>query len=78
MTREQCRNALIDDLGEPFVYSYFDNGGFTDGATPILYPWSFVADGVLKDRAVHTLKRLGVKIGPVIAEHLKPKTRRAA
>jgi len=78
MTRQEFTRTIAEIYGEPFVFSYVQPSGFTEGAHPILYPWSYVAEERLKDRAIVTLRRLGVKLGPVIAEHLKPKTQRAA
>lgn len=78
MNRDRFRDILADEFGEPFAYSYFDRSGFTEGSQPILYPWSLVANDKFKTDARDLLKREGVKLGPPICEHLKPKTRRAA
>lgn len=75
MDREKFRQALEDELGNNFVYSYFDRSGFVDDPSPTLQPWSFCAERQLKTRARLFLQREGVKLGSVIADHLKEKRR---
>lgn len=78
MNRDRFAAIVADELGEPFVYSYLDRSGFTDGTAAVLYPWSYQAERALKERCAEIMKREGVRLGPVVADHLKPKQRRAA
>lgn len=77
MNRTELENLLADELGDEFVTSYFDRSPFTEGASPILYPWSMVAAERFRDRARHLLEREGVRLGPPVCDHLKPKPRKA-
>lgn len=78
MTRDEFRQILVEEFSDAFAYSYFDRSEFTPGPTPVLYPWSLVAEDRFRNEARRCLQREGVKLGPPVLDHLKPKTRRAA
>lgn len=78
MRRQEFEDLLVDEFGEAFTRSYFERSGFSEGVNPILYPWSYVAEGKFTHEARAFLKRHGVKLGPPILEHLKHRQKRAA
>ncbi len=77
MNRAEFADILADEFGDAFVASYFDRSPFTEGASPIVYPWSGVAAERFRDIAGRVLQREGVRLGPPVCDHLKPKPRRA-
>lgn len=78
MRRQEFEGLLIAEFGEAWTISYFQRSGFSEGSTPVLYPWSYVADDKFKQMARKFLAEHGVKLGPPILEHLKPRHRHAA
>jgi hypothetical protein len=78
MTRDEFRRLLVAEFYEEWAISYFDRSDFTEGAHPILYPWSYVANDKFRRDARRFLEREGVKLGAPTVKHLQPKTRLAA
>ncbi len=77
MTAGEFREKLVEEFGEAFAFSYFDQGEFRGGDQPVLYPWSLVANDKFKREARRFLEREGVKLGPPICKHLQPKLKAA-
>jgi hypothetical protein len=77
MSADEFRARLVDEFGEPFTVSYFDRSTFIDGPSPVLHPWSLVANDKFRRVARRFLEREGVRLGAPICNHLKPKPRAA-
>jgi hypothetical protein len=78
MNKQEFYDLVADEFGEPFAISYAERSGFTGGDNPVLYPWSLVANDKFSREARKFLQREGVRLGPPVCEHLKPKERKAA
>lgn len=78
MNKQEFYDLVVEEFGELFANSYVERSGFTGGDNPVLYPWSLVANDKFNREARRFLQLQGVRLGPPICDHLKPKERKAA